>query len=177
MTRSRQKKRKDSRRSPEPRKPAFSASMVKKHASIPCTFSMLLAHAHPCLPTYKSPCMPHPSRPPPLQIQSCLSQLGKTADGLRPAYLRVQIVGTDMKTTEELVSHKDLQVLVLQNNELTTLQHLTQLPNLTNIDVSGNKLTDVSVFSAHACSAGSREARLDVCVCQCGCSCAWVSGW
>jgi len=49
-----------------------------------------------------------------------------------------------MHTTADLAGFPDLQVLVLANNELMDLSHLSQLPNLIHLDVSNNKLTDVS---------------------------------
>lgn len=77
------------------------------------------------------------------QIPKSLSQLGKTADGLRPAYLRLDISGTDMRTTEEISNYRDLQTLVLPGNDLADLSHLSRLQSLTHLDVSGNKLAQV----------------------------------
>lgn len=73
-----------------------------------------------------------------------LSQLGKTANGLSTAFLRLDINGTSMRTVEALAQFKDLQVLNLAGNELRELSHLSQLPNLVELDVQDNQLVDVS---------------------------------
>jgi len=80
-------------------------------------------------------------------VKSGLSQLGKTADGLRPAYLKLAIThGTDMSSCRELAGYPDLQILMLANNELRDLSHLSYLPNLIHLDVANNKLTEVLNF-------------------------------
>jgi Leucine-rich repeat (LRR) protein len=87
-----------------------------------------------------------------LQIKARLSQLGKTADGLRTAYLRLEITqGTDMQTAAQLSAFPDLQILVLSNNELKDLSHLSYLPDLIHLDVSNNKLVEVLVTWDYAC--------------------------
>lgn len=82
-----------------------------------------------------------------LQIPAGLSGLGKTADGLRPAFLRLEISGTDMSSTADLAAYRDLQTLVLPNNELQDLSHLQHLHSLTHLDVTGNKLSTVLGFT------------------------------
>eukprot|EP00967_Tisochrysis_lutea_P068085 scaffold89072_cov23-Tisochrysis_lutea.AAC.1 len=79
-----------------------------------------------------------------IRPHSWLSQLGKTADGLRPAYLKLAIThGTDMSSCRELAGYPDLQILMLANNELRDLSHLSYLPNLIHLDVANNKLTEM----------------------------------
>lgn len=80
------------------------------------------------------------------QIPAGLSQLGKTADGLRPAYLQLEVSGTDMSDASALVSYSDLQTLLLTHNELRDLSHLGRLPSLTHLDVSHNQLDQVLAF-------------------------------
>ncbi|KAL6759074.1 hypothetical protein V8C86DRAFT_2581696, partial [Haematococcus lacustris] len=80
------------------------------------------------------------------QIPAGLSQLGKTADGLRPAYLQLEVSGTDMSDASALVSYSDLQTLLLTHNELRDLSHLSCLPSLTHLDVSHNQLDQVLAF-------------------------------
>ena len=52
------------------------------------------------------------SLPPPRQIRAGLSQPGRTADGLRTAYLTLQLDGTSMTSAEELAAYAHLQVLI-----------------------------------------------------------------
>ena len=78
-----------------------------------------------------------------MQIRAGLSQLGRTADGLRPAYLKLQVDGTDMATADLVEDYMHLQTLLLRNNELTSLKALGRLDSLTHLDVSGNRLRDV----------------------------------
>lgn len=77
------------------------------------------------------------------QVSSGLSQLGKTADGLRTAYLRLTITGTSLTNTEPAVGFPDLQSLVLTGNDITDLSSLEKLPHLTSVDVSHNKIEQV----------------------------------
>ena len=46
-----------------------------------------------------------------------------------------------------LEGEERVKYLNLQNNEITKIENLVSLPNLTFIDVSGNKLKDISNFS------------------------------
>lgn len=78
-----------------------------------------------------------------VQIPKLLTQLGKTADGLRQAYLRLELTGTDMSHCGDLSGHVHLQTLVLKSNELKDLRALSSLRSLTHLDVSENKLTQV----------------------------------
>lgn len=78
-----------------------------------------------------------------MQIRAGLSQLGRTADGLSPAYLTLQVDGTSMSSANDLAFYEHLQVLLARDNELADLKALGQLASLTHLDVSGNKLTNV----------------------------------
>ncbi len=57
-----------------------------------------------------------------MQIRAGLSHLGKTADGLRPAYLKLQVEGTSMSSADPLAGYIHIQTLLLRGNELTNLQ-------------------------------------------------------
>lgn len=72
-----------------------------------------------------------------------LSQLGKTADGNKTAYLRLDLSGSDLSDTQPLAKYVHLQTISIPNNEIRTLFPLGKISNLTNLDVSHNKLTDV----------------------------------
>jgi len=78
------------------------------------------------------------------KVRAGLSQLGRTADGLRPAYLKLQVDGTSMATADELACYEHLQVVLARDNELVDLRALGNLQSLTHLDVAGNKLTNVS---------------------------------
>lgn len=80
---------------------------------------------------------------PPLQLSAGLSQLGRTADGLKPAYLALTLSGTDLGTAEPIAAFPHLQTLCLPDNRLTDIRTLGALRHLTHLDVSGNKLTQV----------------------------------
>ena len=86
-----------------------------------------------------------------LQVRAGLTQLGRTADGMRPAYLTLKVEGTSMTSTEEIASYSHLQVLRLRGNELTDVESLRDLRSLIELDVSANKLTQVSVVHYVAC--------------------------
>lgn len=77
------------------------------------------------------------------QIPAGLSQLGRTADGLRPAFLTLRISGTDLATTDPLTTFPHLQAVLLSDNALTSVRSLGALHSLTLLDVSHNKLTQV----------------------------------
>eukprot|EP00798_Chlamydomonas_sp_ICE-L_P019466 gene19466-26127_t len=79
----------------------------------------------------------------PEHIQMGLSQLGRTSDGMRPAFLTLQIEGTDMSSTDAVAPFTHLQVLKLKRNELTDIKALRSLQSLAEIDVAQNKLTQV----------------------------------
>ncbi|KAG2447532.1 hypothetical protein HYH02_007456 [Chlamydomonas schloesseri] len=79
----------------------------------------------------------------PGMLSSGLSQLGRTADGLKPAYLTLSLTGTDLANVDVLAAFPHLQSLVLRDNRLVELRGLAALRNLTSVDVSGNKLTQV----------------------------------
>eukprot|EP00198_Chlamydomonas_reinhardtii_P000504 XP_001689839.1 flagellar associated protein [Chlamydomonas reinhardtii] len=76
-------------------------------------------------------------------LSAGLSQLGRTADGLKPAYLTLSLTGTDLANADVLGAFPHLQTLVLRDNRLVELRGLAALRHLTAVDVSGNKLTQV----------------------------------
>ncbi|KAG2425801.1 hypothetical protein HXX76_013426 [Chlamydomonas incerta] len=76
-------------------------------------------------------------------LSAGLSQLGRTADGLKPAYLTLSLTGTDLGNADVLGAFPHLQSLVLRDNRLVDLRGLAALRHLTAVDVSGNKLTQV----------------------------------
>jgi Leucine-rich repeat (LRR) protein len=55
-----------------------------------------------------------------------------------------------MATTADLAAYRDIQTLVLPNNELQDLSHLQHLHSLTHLDVTGNKLSTVLGFTLPA---------------------------
>ncbi|GLI64974.1 hypothetical protein VaNZ11_008382 [Volvox africanus] len=79
----------------------------------------------------------------PSMLSAGLSQLGRTADGLKPAYLTLTLSGTDLANAEPLATFQHLQSLHLRDNRLVEIRTLGTLKNLTYVDVSGNKLTQV----------------------------------
>ncbi|GLC73170.1 hypothetical protein PLESTF_001343000 [Pleodorina starrii] len=79
----------------------------------------------------------------PSMLSAGLSQLGRTADGLKPAYLTLTLTGTDLATADPLAALQHLQSLHLADNRLVEIRGLGALRNLTHVDVSGNKLTQV----------------------------------
>ena len=80
-----------------------------------------------------------------------MTQLGRTADGMRSAYLTLKVEGTSMTSTDVITSYSHLQVLRLRGNELTDVESLRDLRSLIELDVSANKLTQVSVEHYVAC--------------------------
>ncbi|KAG2493820.1 hypothetical protein HYH03_008038 [Edaphochlamys debaryana] len=88
-----------------------------------------------------------------------LSQLGRTADGLKPAYLAVRLEGTDLGTADPLSSLPHLQSVTLVDNRLTEIRALGALRNLTHIDVSGNKLTQVLDLRLGPAGSGPTNLR------------------
>ncbi|EFJ49288.1 hypothetical protein VOLCADRAFT_90064 [Volvox carteri f. nagariensis] len=85
------------------------------------------------------------------QLSAGLSQLGRTADGLKPAYLTLTLNGTDLATADPVAAFQHLQSLHLRDNRLTEIRALGSLRNLTHVDVSGNKLTQAG------CRGGERR--------------------
>jgi hypothetical protein len=80
------------------------------------------------------------------QLAQGLSQLGRTADGLRSAYLRLDVSGTSLTSPDVIVAtHTELQTVNLRDNELSSIASLCGLPHLTSLDVSGNCLAQVCV--------------------------------
>ncbi len=138
--------------SKEPLKPPFTSLVVRVFACgrvryatssrVPCTdaASTAAARIHPLIIT--TTCCKR------VQLHNGLSQLGKTADGLRSAYLRLEVRGTSMANVDELVGLPDLQTLVLPDNDLVDLSKLQHLPSLTSLDVQGNQLTQVRLVQA-----------------------------
>ena len=51
-----------------------------------------------------------------------------------------------MISADDLACYEHLQVLLARDNELTDIKALGNLENLTYIDVSGNKLTNVRTY-------------------------------
>ncbi len=78
-----------------------------------------------------------------LQVAQGLSHLGATAAGARPAFLRLEIRNTSLASPDAISHCVHLQEVVLPDNSLTTLRQLGQLKDLTILDVSNNKLTQV----------------------------------
>ncbi|MEW5311362.1 MAG: hypothetical protein WDW38_003083 [Sanguina aurantia] len=94
----------------------------------------------------------------PALIPAGLSQLGRTADGLRPAFLTLRISGTDLATTDPLTSFPHLQAVLLSDNVLTSVRSLGALHSLTLLDVSHNKLTQVLDINYSCSNINLREA-------------------
>mmetsp|Transcript_11788 Transcript_11788/g.14014 ORF Transcript_11788/g.14014 Transcript_11788/m.14014 type:complete len:615 (-) Transcript_11788:555-2399(-) len=86
------------------------------------------------------------SAPPPAptekEVAASLSHLGKTADGIRQAYLKVEISGTGMVDAHLLTKHPQLQKVVLKGNYLKDIKSLGKLPHLIHLDVSKNRIDD-----------------------------------
>eukprot|EP00201_Polytomella_parva_P019258 CAMPEP_0175056620 /NCGR_PEP_ID=MMETSP0052_2-20121109/10781_1 /TAXON_ID=51329 ORGANISM="Polytomella parva, Strain SAG 63-3" /NCGR_SAMPLE_ID=MMETSP0052_2 /ASSEMBLY_ACC=CAM_ASM_000194 /LENGTH=457 /DNA_ID=CAMNT_0016321685 /DNA_START=44 /DNA_END=1413 /DNA_ORIENTATION=- len=76
-------------------------------------------------------------------LSAGLSQLGRSADGLNPAYLRLDVVGTDLENTVVFSNLSQIQTAILSDNRLQDIRTLGALANLTHVDVSGNQLSQV----------------------------------
>ena len=79
-------------------------------------------------------------------IISNLSQLGKTADGLRCAYLKLALSRMNLDDISALVKYNELQTLDLSHNRLKELSVLSELPFLLYLNVSHNKITRLFDF-------------------------------
>ena len=88
------------------------------------------------------PATPRPPRQH-AQVPAGLSQLGRTADGLLPAFLTATVRGTDLGNAAPLAAFPHLQTVQLPDNRITDLRGLSDLTCLTHVDASGNKLTQV----------------------------------
>ncbi|MEW5300249.1 MAG: hypothetical protein WDW36_003191 [Sanguina aurantia] len=110
----------------------------------------------------------------PALIPAGLSQLGRTADGLRPAFLTLRVSGTDLATTDPLASFPHLQALLLSDNALTSVRSLGALHSLTLLDVSHNKLTQVLDIDYSSSDINLREADFS---CNCLLSLRDLSGY
>lgn len=91
-----------------------------------------------------------------------LSQLGRTADGLLPAFLTATVRGTDLGNAAPLAAYPHLQSVQLPDNRITDLRGLANLQHLTHVDASGNKLTQVLDLrpapAGGACAGNLRSA-------------------
>ncbi|KXZ48378.1 hypothetical protein GPECTOR_28g785 [Gonium pectorale] len=95
----------------------------------------------------------------PNMLAGGLSQLGRTADGRAAAYLTLTLTGTDLGNAEALAAFPHLQAVRLPDNRLTDVRGLGVLRNLTAVDVSGNKLTQVLDLRLGADGSGPTNLR------------------
>lgn len=90
-----------------------------------------------------TPCMHATSLPSWQQIAEGLSQLGPTPAGGRPAYLSLSISGTTLASAGPLAACEHLQAARLPCNRLACITALGALRGLSDLDVSGNQLTQL----------------------------------
>ena len=70
-----------------------------------------------------------------------LSDIGRTADGLKQSFLTIDVRGFGLDTVAPVSKYHHLQRLKLARNKLSTLKGLGSLNNVVYIDASDNELT------------------------------------
>jgi Leucine-rich repeat (LRR) protein len=81
-----------------------------------------------------------------VQIVKNLLNFGATADGTKFTYLNLLLPGSNLNDIHALCKYKDLQQLDLSYNRITDLSVLSELPYLLYLNVSNNEIEKLFDF-------------------------------
>ncbi|KAK3250534.1 hypothetical protein CYMTET_40093 [Cymbomonas tetramitiformis] len=99
-----------------------------------------------------------PPAPTSAEIASCLSHLGKTADGLRQAYLTMETHGTGLISTDVFTKYPQLQTIDISSNCVEDMKSLGKIPYLTSLNACKNRLKEA--LDIHPATPCLRYANL-----------------
>lgn len=83
------------------------------------------------------------------QIAEGLTQLGRTADGLSHAFIRLHISEKELTDVKTISTYRHLRFVDLSKNNLPSLQALSSLENIIHLNVESNRLTTIDLGTSN----------------------------
>jgi hypothetical protein len=82
------------------------------------------------------------------QISEGLTQLGRTADGLSHAFIRLQVSEKELTDVKPISTYRHLRFIDFSKNNLTSLQSLSTLENVIHLNVESNRIPSIDLGSS-----------------------------